>query len=165
MPEGEWKLYSYTITLANRPPEPAKPAAGAAEKSADTKTADKSAKAKQGSLMAVFGQLIAGGGRVGPSYVSATATDKYKAVTIRKGETVELPFGPPYTPTVTGMYYGVPNSDGKAEKQLSLAMSLVGIGGEECTNMTIKGSRPGKPEFTITGPDGKVVQEGNFEYG
>ena len=98
----------------------------------------------------------------GPSFASATATEKYKAVTVRKGETVELPFGPPYTPTVTAMSYG--NPDEKAE-QLSLQMGLVGGGGEECTNMMVKGSRPGKPDFTITDPAGKVVQQGSFEYG
>ena len=46
-----------------------------------------------------------------------------------------------------------------------LEMSLVGVSGEVCTNMMVKGGRPGKPEFTITDPKGKVVQEGNFEYG
>jgi hypothetical protein len=29
----------------------------------------------------------------------------------------------------------------------------------------VDNSRPGKPKFTITDPDGKVVQEGSFEYG
>ena len=29
----------------------------------------------------------------------------------------------------------------------------------------VDGGRPAKPEFTITDPKGKVVQEGNFEYG
>jgi hypothetical protein len=31
--------------------------------------------------------------------------------------------------------------------------------------MIVKGGRPSKPEFSITDPDGKVVQTGNFEYG
>ena len=41
--------------------------------------------------------------RSGPRYslVAAQATADYKAVKVRKGETVELPFGPPYKPVVT----------------------------------------------------------------
>ena len=50
-------------------------------------------------------------------------------------------------------------------KQLSLDMSLVGSTGEICTNMMVNGGRPSKPEFTITDPKGKVVQQGSFEYG
>jgi hypothetical protein len=174
VPEGRWKLLSYTITCANRP-EPAKPAVKAEEKKAEKKPADKAAMAKKSSLLGVlakqFIETIAGGGEAfvaepsfvaGPSLVSATATEKYKAVTVRKGETVELPFGPPYTPTVTAESYGPPNV--KAE-QFELEMGLVGVGGEACTNMMVKGGRPGKPEFTITDPKGKVVQQGSFEYG
>jgi hypothetical protein len=44
-------------------------------------------------------------------------------------------------------------------------MSLVGIGGEVCSNLIVDGGRPGKPAFTITDPDGKVVERGTFEYG
>ena len=44
-------------------------------------------------------------------------------------------------------------------------MSLVGSAGEVCTNMMVDGGRPAKPEFTITDPKGKVVQQGSFEYG
>ncbi len=50
-------------------------------------------------------------------------------------------------------------------EEVDLAMELVGAGGEKCTNMLVKGGRPGKPEFTITDPKGKVVQQGSFEYG
>ncbi|MGO9110250.1 MAG: hypothetical protein ACLP9L_13580 [Thermoguttaceae bacterium] len=159
VPEGEWKLFSYTITRAAHAVEPAKTAA---EKTA--KSADKAAEAKHGSLWGVLGQVAETitGGSTRPTFVSATATEKYQAVTVRKGETVELPFGPPYKPTVTAMSYGVVN--GQAE-QLFLEMSLVGVGGEGCTNMLVKGSRPGRPDFTVTDPDGKVVQRGSFEYG
>ncbi len=69
-----------------------------------------------------------------------------------------IAFGPPYTPKVTG---AVPAGGGRA----SLGMSLVGVGGELCSNLMVDGGRPGKPSFTITDPDGKVVQSGNFEYG
>ena len=39
----------------------------------------------------------------GPRYsmVEAQATADYKAIKVGKGETVELPFGPPYKPVVT----------------------------------------------------------------
>ncbi|MGO8745178.1 MAG: hypothetical protein ACLQNE_04235 [Thermoguttaceae bacterium] len=153
VPEGEWKLFSYTITHANSP-EPAKPAAKAAEK----KNALLDLLAKQ-----LTGTITGGEPFVsGPSLVSATATDKCKAVTVRKDETVEFPFGPPYTPTVKAMNYGVPLGQ---REQVSLEMQLVGVSGEGCTNMLVKGGRPGKPDFTITDPDGKVVQQGSFEYG
>ncbi len=29
----------------------------------------------------------------------------------------------------------------------------------------VNGAQPEKPAFTITDPEGKVVQSGNFEYG
>ena len=159
VPEGQWKLLSYTITHASRPPEPAAKAAAKA-------AAEKTAKAKSGSLLALFGALVgitdSDTPRTGPSLVSATATEKYKAVTVARGETVELPFGPPYTPTVTAMSYGTPAGQ---PQQTYLEMSLVGVCGEMCTNMMVKGGRPGKPDFTITDPEGKVGQEGSFEYG
>lgn len=180
VPEGRWKLLSYTITCANRP-EPAKAAAkAAAEKTAAKKPADKAANAKKSPLLGVLAKQLAetmlGGSDTStypapldtalvaePSFVSATGTEKYKAVTVRKGETVELPFGPPYTPAVTAAVSFQPASV-KAEEAY-LAMELVGIGGEACTNMMVKGRRPGKPDFTITDPKGKVVEQGSFEYG
>ena len=98
---------------------------------------------------------------IGHSLVTAQATAAYKAVKVVKGETVELPFGPPYKPTVTANYF----EDGNKQKLLSLGMSLVGSAGEVCTNMMVNGGRPPKPEFTITDAKGKVVQQGSFEYG
>jgi len=162
VPEGEWKLLAYTITGANRPAPTKPPAAKPAGEAAENKTGE-----KHGSLLAGLSQLaetFSGGNPLltGPTLVSATATEKCKPVTVRKGETVELPFGPPYTPTVTAMSYGVPS--GQAE-QLSLEMGLVGVAGEACTNMMVNGGRPGKPEFSIADPRGKIVAQGSFEYG
>jgi len=53
----------------------------------------------------------------------------------------------------------------QAGSQASLGLSLVGVGGEVCSNLMVDGGRPAKPAFTIADPDGKVVQSGNFEYG
>ena len=171
IPEGQWKLFSYTITRQS-----SEPGKAVEKKTPEKKTVQNAAPAEKRSLIGVlvkqFAEAIIGGSEspavsppsfvAGPSFVSATATAKYKAVTVRKGQTVELPFGPPYTPTVTTMFYGSSNLEAK---QVYLAMELVGVAGEGCTNMAVHGSRPGTPGFTITDPKGKVVQQGNFEYG
>ena len=70
-----------------------------------------------------------------------------------------MPFGPPYKPVVKRLGF-----DGREEGR-ALALSLVGSAGEVCTNLMVDGGRPAKPEFTITDAEGKVVQQGNFEYG
>ena len=69
-----------------------------------------------------------------------------------------LPFGPPYKPIVTAYHQA-------GSTTASLSMSLVGSAGEQCSNLLVGGGRPGGPEFTITGPDGKEVETGKFEYG
>ncbi len=186
VPEGQWNLLSYTITCANHPAAAKVAAKAGAAKTAAKKPARKAAKAKKSSVLGVLAkqllETITGGSDTvdvepsdvepsfvaGPSFVAATATEKYKAVTVRKGQTVELPFGPPYTPTVTAPYLRTMTLLGPPKVQaeeVDLAMELVGAGGEKCTNMLVKGGRPGKPEFTITDPKGKVVQQGSFEYG
>jgi hypothetical protein len=92
--------------------------------------------------------------------VSARGTTKYKPVAVRKGETVPLPFGPPYKPLVEGRV-----SRWAAGAEASLSMSLVGSGGETVSNLVVDGYRPPKPELTITKAKGEVVQRGSFEYG
>ena len=162
VPEGQWKLLSYTIT-SRRAGQAGRESGGrrrpAGEDGRKAKPAEQARLAAGRSWATVRRRQQRDRAGAGPSVVSATATEKYKAVTVRKGETVELPFGPPYTPTVTAMSYGTPN--GKAE-QLYLEMSLVGVAGEACTNMMVKGARPGKPEFTITDPDGQSGATGQF---
>jgi len=151
VPEGEWKLLSYTInhTMAAKPVEPVK------------KEASKDP--KQTSLLDALKRVAAacigsGSSPARDAMVAARATDDYKAVKIVKGQTVVLPFGPPYKPRVTASDYGDP-------KQFELEMSLVGSAGELCSDLNVQDGRPGKPEFTITDTDGKVVQQGSFEYG
>ena len=90
--------------------------------------------------------------------VLATATVKYEAVEVKEGQTCELPFGPPYRPTVDVQYP-------QGTNLVSLGMSLIGSADEVCTEMQINGNQPGKPKFTITTADGKTVAEGEFEYG
>jgi hypothetical protein len=89
--------------------------------------------------------------------VSARMTGDQAAFEVRAGETTQLRFGPPYTPKVTSSYL--------QGDRLSLGLSLVGVGGEVCSNLIVNGGRPPKPTFTITDPEGKVVASGNFEYG
>jgi hypothetical protein len=54
------------------------------------------------------------------------------------------------------------NPDGET---LPLALALIGLGGEQVNNVAVDGQRPPKPTFTITDDKGKVIEEGNFEYG
>ncbi len=96
-----------------------------------------------------------------PTWLSAQGRTDYPAVTVRKGETAELPFGPPYRPLVT--VSRVSGSD--TERTASLDMKLVGSSGEICTNVMVKGKQPEKPVFAIANPKGKIVERGNFEYG
>jgi hypothetical protein len=155
VPEGEWKLLQYTLdmTAVKQPSEPA----------------EKKESAKTGSLLETLSKtmesMLAGsarpGSRRGPSSVTAQGTADYKAVKVGKGETVALPFGPPYKPVVKTEYF----QEAGQGKQLSLGMSLFGSAGEVCTNLIVDGGQPPKPKFTITNAKGEVVQQGNFEYG
>ena len=156
IPEGQWKLLSYTIDLTNVP-EPSKPE----EKKDD---------AKEGSGISALGlaleSLLGNSNSIAPpgrrfSYVTAGATAKYKPVKVSEGETVEFPFGPPFKPTVTIGYI----QGGGENKQAALGMTLFGSVGEVVSDMMVHGARPAKPELTIKDPKGEVVQSGNFEYG
>jgi len=143
LPVGDWKLASYTIDRTVRE-EPAKEGAG------------------QGSLFDAVKQMIGGAPSASqsrPSMVSARGRQDSPAVHVTEGQTVEMPFGEPYRPVVTAGGYQ------PQEKMAWLSLSLVGQGGEVCTNMIVNGTRPGKPKFTISTEKGEVVQTGNFEYG
>jgi hypothetical protein len=159
---------SYTITQQKRPAT-AKPAKSQAVEKKGT-SADASAREQVAALLKLLGMTVTVHGETvidrgvavsdrGVAVVSASATDQYRAVEVRKGKTVVLPFGPPYKPRVTIAPYRMGNG------QASLEMSLIGSTGEICTNLTLDGRRPPKPEFTITDPKGKVVDEGDFDYG
>ena len=141
LPVGDWKLASYTIDGTGQE---------------NTAKADK----EEPSLLNMLANAITGSRAVaGPrfSMVSARAPGDYAAVKVREGETVDMPFGPPYKPVVT--------ASGQGGETVSLSMSLVGAAGESCSNLMVNGSRPADPRFTITTPDGTEVQTGKFEYG
>jgi hypothetical protein len=163
LPEGQWKLLSYSIKHTD-PPKPAK-----SDDKADKDKAKKSP--SSGNLLSALGAMLGGRPASRESSVEATATAQYKPVTVRVGKTTELPFGPPYKPVVTASpgYDGpVTIVNGKPSKPpnvMQMGLELIGSAGEVCSSMTVHGSRPGKPAFTITDSKGKVVQQGDFEYG
>jgi hypothetical protein len=141
LPVGSWKLLSYTIDRT-----------GDAQPEGQTGAAP--------SLLQTLANAVLSSAqptRPRTTMVSARMVGDQAAFAVRSGETTELRFGPPYTPKVTASYL--------RGDQLSLGLSLVGVGGEACSNLVVNGARPPKPAFTITDPEGKVVASGNFEYG
>jgi len=79
---------------------------------------------------------------------------------------VKWPFGGPYKPVVTvSPEHGSHDADDSEEHKVSLDLSVVGSGGEICTGLMVDGKRPKSPKFTISTPDGKEVQKGEFGYG
>jgi hypothetical protein len=96
----------------------------------------------------------AGGGRTA---VDAAFANDLPSVVVKKGETARLPFGKTFHAVVTAMRID--------KAKVSLMLDVVGSGGERCSSLLVKGGRPPKPHFTIKDKDGKIVQEGDFEYG
>jgi hypothetical protein len=156
LPEGSWKLLSYTIDRTGM---------AEAEKPAAEKKAGAASKEKPGTLLEALLNAMAGSAASPATArpyrmtrVSAQAMPGYKPVTVRKGETVAMPFGPPYKPVVRVDY---PSGPG----QVRLGMTLFGSAGERCTDMMVQGNRPSKPAFTISNPKGEIVYRGSFDYG
>lgn len=140
MPVGDWKLLSYTIDG----------------------TAAPEAKDESSLLNTLSAALVQSSSSASPrwTFISARAKTDLAAVSVREGETVELPFGPPYKPIVK-----VSRTSGSASNRVAyLSLSLVGTGGETVSNIMVNGSRPSPPEFTITSDEEKVAQ-GKFRYG
>jgi beta-lactamase regulating signal transducer with metallopeptidase domain len=152
VPEGEWKLLSYAIDLTGVQ-EPSKPADKKASPEGKS-LLDSLAKAAE----TILGGRVLPGGRYRNTFVAAQASADSKAIKVGKGETVALPFGPPYKPVVTSFANG-------AGAQMEMELSLIGSAGEICSNMMVDGNRPPKPHFTIKDSNGEVVQQGDFEYG
>ena len=153
VPAGRWKLLSYKIDRT---------------KIEEAEIPEKKPETPKQSIVQALGKSLLGAsvGTIVPTmprrhdtYVEAQATSAYKEVEVRQGETVVMPFGPPYKPHVE-----VGNFDD--EKQTArLSLSLVGSAGEVCSDLEVKGGRPPKPEFTIIDPQDKLVVKGAFEYG
>ncbi|MBN1588983.1 MAG: hypothetical protein JW888_05675 [Pirellulales bacterium] len=169
VPEGKWKLLSYTIDLT-KVVEAAEKKAEEVKKAEAEATKDNAKKEKGTSL---FGAMVKAMTETAGTNVPtrpavqrpkttravAMATTAGKSITVVKGETVLLPFGPPYKPVVAPSYFQSNNDS------LHLGLDLVGSGGEVLTSLTVKGGRPPKPTIKILDPKGEVVNEGNFEYG
>jgi len=137
LPVGEWKLLSYTI-----------------DGTAKTETEE------EGSLLNTLSAALVQSSSSTRTYISARAKKDYTAVNVREGETVDLPFGPPYKPVVK-----VSRTSGSSGNRVAyLSLSFVGTGGEICSGIMVNGSRPKEPEFTITSAEEKVAQ-GKFRYG
>lgn len=96
-------------------------------------------------------------GRGGRTLVAARATSDCKSLEIVQDKTVELPFGPPFKPEV--------RVNGRQGNEVRLGLSIVGAGGEVCTNLLVNGTRPPSPEFVIATAKGDVVERGTFKYG
>jgi hypothetical protein len=160
VPAGQWKLLSYTIDQTEH--------AAVGKPKEEGKEKPAAEKPKEGSLLGALGQAIFGIGNdlvaAGPRYtvVSASGSTKCPAIKVAAGETVKLPYGPPYKPEVTAHVLST-GTDGAKEAQLQ--MSLIGAAGESCTNLMVGGDRPPAPKFTITTAKGDVVETGTFKYG
>jgi hypothetical protein len=138
VPEGTWKLLSYTISRTER---------------------EKPVEKSRSTAELLFEAIKAAAKSPQTARISATGTNDCKTIEVRKGQTAVLPFGPPYKPIVKGP------ATIQAGKTVRLWLVVIGAGGETCNSMMVGGKRPAKPEFTISTPDGKEIAAGNFEYG
>lgn len=162
LPEGDWRLWSYTIQPdqeGRRPNTTEKTSAIPRRGLAEQETMSGA------SLFGALGRAIFGiSGPDGDetvalssrSIVQAWRITESKTVTVRKGQTVALPFGPPYKPIVK-------TRRGAPKGYAMLSFSLVGSGGEPVSIVLVDGERVLPPEFTVTSVNGDVIDEGRFE--
>ncbi len=157
VPEGQWKLLSYTIQAAETP----KPKAGEQKKEEDKGKQQNSIVELLASALPVLASTppLRATPVPRPSYVSARAKADFTAVKIVAGETAQMPFGPPYRPQVELARFR------KGQPEAYLSMSLIGIGGDVCDGLIVNGSQPSAPAFTISTKDGETVAVGKFQYG
>lgn len=145
LPEGQWKLLSYTIDRTERPPPVMQPAR---------------TNKPRGSLLSRllgFTSPVQSPEQVRTTAVSAQGPRDYKAVEVVAGRKTVLPFGPPYKPVV--------RVSNVSPGQAYLEMNLIGSAGEQCGLLLVEGDRPAEPMLTIVAPDGEIVERGKFEWG
>jgi len=172
VPEGQWKLLSCKIEVKG-----CKPPAETRRKDTQEDGQHRDAEgygAKETSNKGVSGSitkprvstiLSRSPRRQGPpdiSSVDAGGTEMCPAVDVRAGETVTLPFGPPYKPVVRASIS--PGQMGPNGGEIRLSMKLIGSGEESVRSLLVGGYGPNKLEFTITDPTGELVQKGDFSY-
>ncbi len=154
VPAGQWRVLSYSIQVKDwkKPEKKEEPKAEKEGKDVEVKP----------SLLGAIAESLFGSSARSPrdrsnmSMVYARGTTKGEVVTVRSEQTTALKFGPPYKLRVT-----VNTAPGIAY----LSLVIQGADSEVVSYMMVNGNRPGKPKITITDPKGKVVVEGNFEYG
>lgn len=154
VPAGQWRVLSYSIQVKDwkKPEKKEEPKAEKEGKDVEVKPSLLSAIAES-----LFGSSTrSSGSRSNMSMVYARGTTKGELATVRAGQTTALKFGPPYKLRVT--VHTIPGT-------AHLSLVIQGTDSEVVSYMMVNGNRPGKPKITITDPKGKVVVEGNFEYG
>jgi hypothetical protein len=147
LPEGSWRLVSYTMDQF------ALTKSGPAAKSLKGKRAGTSDRRSATSPVVVG---VSGRGLI---LVAAASADS-PVVHVRKDDVAPFPFGPPYKAVI------ISSRERSASNSVRLSLLLTGAGGERCTSiMLANGSRPTPPAFTIVDAAGKVVEQGKFEFG
>lgn len=160
VPAGEWCLLDYQIDLTGV-------SASQPSTASDSQPASQPASApapKRKSLWSALASIVSSDAsevvlnRPKFDIATARATAKAKPVKVAAGKTETLPFGPPYRPVVTVDYR-------EDKKEARLTLSLLGSGGEEVSNLMVKGDRPSPPSFKIHNNKGELVKQGKFEFG
>lgn len=141
LPAGKWKLMSYTIDRT-----------GYEEQASEQE--------KSSLLESLTGALLgAASSQSRITQLRASGSEECQLLEVREGETLALPFGPPFKPVVAA------SGSVRGGETARIGLTLLGAGGERCTSVIVNGKKPDKPEFTITTADGEEVATGAFEYG
>ncbi len=147
LPEGEWRLLSYTIDLTGRE-----------QREAEVPTA-----AEEGSLLPRLAQpqatVASPPNRPPQRTVLHAAARGGAAVNVVAGEVVESPLGPPFRPVIQV------TPDTRREGTVNLGVVFLGAYGEWITHLLVAGTPPAHPTFQVLDPNDEVVASGQFEYG